>query len=672
LNEAVRDAAWNSSGPLWKIWLRSPIFTSALVGFVCCWLMLRSWRLCLMVQFTAAAVALAATALVYACGSSMNMVLAVMPTLLFVITLSGAVHLCNYWRHSVSENGTAAISESVRQAWLPCALSAATTAIGLASLLSGTLVPVREFGLYSSIGCVFSLFAVLYLLPAMMRIWPETLLLSEVRSPSSAWPRIASVIAGNSGLNLGITVIVIVAALWGAGNFRTETRAICSFPKSSDLMQDYQRLEDGLAGIVPVDAIVRFSRTQQEKMPFEARAQAVLRLQERLKAHPRISGALSLASFLCTGPQSMSAEDANNAEGSPTPNSRRTGGRLRKNLLEDRIRDAVGNRDAESSTLASWIAVPNDNYSLQGHSHDLLHHSGDEIWRISCQACLLAADDFEVLTSELTKITETELKELRGEAPECLITGLVPILLKTQEALLESLIWSFGLAFLVIGGVMVGQLRSLQAGLWAMLPNVLPVVIVFGAISWLGIRVDVGTMITASVAMGIAVDGTLHLLAGFQEQIRQGQDRRQAAEAALSRSGPALVQSAAIIAFGLLSLYPVELLLISRFGWIMAALTVTALWGDVVLLTGLLAGPLGVVLEAVERRRQPTVADSGESTAAGPEESQIFEIADFPPMEPDQHPHSLRGPHLPLWLGASQLELNSAEDNRSTNRSQKT
>lgn len=671
LNEAVRDAAWNSGGPLWKIWLRSPIMTSAIVGFVCCWLMLRSWRLCLMVQFTAAVVALAATALLYVSGGSMNMVLAVMPTLLFVITLSGAVHLCNYWRHAVTENGAAAISESLRQAWLPCAFSAATTAFGLASLLSGSLVPVREFGLYSAIGCMFSLFAVLYLLPAMMRLWPEALLFEEASCKSSAWPRIASVIVGNSKLNLAITTVLIVMALWGAGSFRTETRAICSFPKSSDLLQDYQLLEDQLAGIVPVDAIVRFSKTQQEIMPFETRAQAVLQLQNKLKEHPQISGALSLASFLCAGPQSASAANTASADESPVPASRKTGGRLRRNLAEDRIRDAVSGKDAGSSTLSSWIAMPKDAYSQPGNISQLLHHSGDEVWRISCQACLLSADDFEALTTELSKITQSELAELHGEAPECLITGLVPILLKTQQALLNSLIWSFGLAFLLIGGAMVMQLRSLQAALWAMLPNVLPVVIVFGLISWLGIRVDVGTMITASVAMGIAVDGTLHLLAGFQEQLRMGKDRRLAAESALARSGPALLQSSAIIALGLLSLYPVELLLISRFGWIMAALAATALWGDAVLLTGLLAGPLGAVLEKAEQRRQEAVAAFGQTLAAGPEESQIFEIADFPPLDADQHPLSLRGPHLPLWRSTSQLDLSGAEETRAAARSQR-
>ncbi|MEY3458005.1 MAG: hypothetical protein RL215_1162 [Planctomycetota bacterium] len=652
LNGAVVSAAWNSGEPAWRFWVRSPILTSVIAGWACCWLMLRSWQLCVMVQATALLTALGTTALVAPFGGSMNMVLAVMPTLLFVITLSGAVHLCNYWRQSLGGalSVSGAISESIRQAWLPCALSAATTAVGLGSLMTGTLVPVREFGLYSAIGCVFSLGAVLYVLPAMMRLWPEALKPAETGSPSTLWPRFAAGVVNWSGTGFVLTVVAVLAACWGLRDFRTETRAICSFPRQSNLVQDYLYLEDEIAGIVPVDAIVRFSATQQERLSFDDRAQAVLRLQERLKAHPSISGALSLASFIC-------ASGENSAGGSEvqrgTGRSAKAGGRLRGNLIEDRIREAVTSAEGRSTAVSSLLALPRETVSLHDDGRQVLQRAGDEIWRIGCQACILSADDYESLTRELTAITETELASLEGGAPACLVTGLVPIFLRTQQALLESLIWSFGVAFLLIGGVMVVQLRSVAGGLLAMLPNVLPVLFVFGLVSGLGIRVDVGTMITASVAMGIAVDGTLHLLSGFREQLRRGLTRREAAERSLSYCGPALVQSSAIIALGLLALYPVELLLISRFGWIMAALVGAALWGDAVLLTGLLAGPLGVVLEAAAGKRLEGAVSAASEPASVPGESQRFEMTEFPQVESGVHGEPLRGPHLPLWLAES-------------------
>ena len=187
------------------------------------------------------------------------------------------------------------------------------------------------------------------------------------------------------------------------------------------------------------------------------------------------------------------------------------------------------------------------------------------------------------------------------------ITGAVPLFLRTQNAVLDSLISSFGLAGVLILAVFAIRLRSLPAALVAMLPNIMPITVVFGLISWCGMRVDIGTMITASIALGIAVDGTLHYLTWFQNGLKAGHSRNQAIADALAHCGPAMWQTSLAVAIGLLVLAPAELLLISRFGWLMAAMIGVALLADIMLLPNLLASPLGrlfdprqVVAAAVE------------------------------------------------------------------------
>ena len=98
----------------------------------------------------------------------MNMVLIVMPTLLIVLTTSAAIHLANYWKHSGDPAPGGSVFRAAETAWLPCALASGTTAIGLASLLASNLVPVRDFGIYSAIGCIISFVIVLYVLPSLM------------------------------------------------------------------------------------------------------------------------------------------------------------------------------------------------------------------------------------------------------------------------------------------------------------------------------------------------------------------------------------------------------------------------------------------------------------------------------------------------------------------------
>jgi len=122
--------------------------------------------------------------------------------------------------------------------------------------------------------------------------------------------------------------------------------------------------------------------------------------------------------------------------------------------------------------------------------------------------------------------------------------------------------------------------------------------------SWFGHALDIGTMLTGSVAIGIAVDDMLHLITWFRLAIRQGKTREQSVIQALQHCGSAMTQTTLVIALSLLLLYPAELLLISRFGWVMATLLGAAWLSSVVLLPALLAGRLGRMIEDVEFRSQ--------------------------------------------------------------------
>jgi predicted RND superfamily exporter protein len=151
-----------------------------------------------------------------------------------------------------------------------------------------------------------------------------------------------------------------------------------------------------------------------------------------------------------------------------------------------------------------------------------------------------------------------------------------------------------------------------------MIPNLLPLGIVFGLISWCGIPVDIGTMISASVGLGLAVDGTMHFLTWFREGIRSGLSRNEAIAKAMGHCAPAMWQTAAVVGIGMLMLYPTELLLVSRFGWLMAALTLVAVAADLILLPAMLAGTLGRLLENLVRKEKQRGSTKSDATVAPP------------------------------------------------------
>ena len=199
----------------------------------------------------------------------------------------------------------------------------------------------------------------------------------------------------------------------------------------------------------------------------------------------------------------------------------------------------------------------------------------------------------------------------RNEPVSVVYTGLVPVVYKAQRTLLVSLIESTGWAFGMIAVVMMFVVRSMRAGLLSMLPNVYPVVAVFGAMGWMGVFVDIGSMMTASVAMGVAVDDTIHFLTWFRRGLDEGRDRKNAILLAYRRVGLAMTQTTLIGGFGLSIFAFSTFTPTQRFGTLMLALLAAALIGDLIFLPALLASPLGRVFDGKRKKPKKSSAPTG-------------------------------------------------------------
>ena len=202
---------------------------------------------------------------------------------------------------------------------------------------------------------------------------------------------------------------------------------------------------------------------------------------------------------------------------------------------------------------------------------------------------------------------------VNGVNVSAMYTGIVPIVYKAQRSLLKSLIESIGLAFVMISVVMMlllrprnrptaGTLLNFRGGMISMLPNMFPVIVVFGFMGHMNrfaggtvdaFLVDIGSMMTASVAMGVAVDDTIHFLNWYRGALANGYDRTSAIKIAYDRVATAMTQTTLIGGFGLSAFALSTFTPTQRFGVLMLILLGMALIGDLILLPALIAGPLG-------------------------------------------------------------------------------
>jgi multidrug efflux pump subunit AcrB len=133
----------------------------------------------------------------------------------------------------------------------------------------------------------------------------------------------------------------------------------------------------------------------------------------------------------------------------------------------------------------------------------------------------------------------------------------------------------------------------------------------FGVLGWIGHSIDIGSVMTASLAMGIAVDDTLHFLTFFQKQIDSGATRQTAVLATYRNCGRAMLQTTLVCGAGLAVFALSDFLPTARFAWMMVALLTAAILGDLVILPALILSPLGKFLYD-NRGPRP---DGGESDA---------------------------------------------------------
>jgi predicted RND superfamily exporter protein len=162
-----------------------------------------------------------------------------------------------------------------------------------------------------------------------------------------------------------------------------------------------------------------------------------------------------------------------------------------------------------------------------------------------------------------------------------------------HQTLLADLAGSFGAAFALITPVMMFVSRGFLSGLVLMLPNIIPVLLVFGSMGWLGIRLDVASILTASVALGIAVDDTLHFVNWYQRQRGLGHTAHASVGEALQACARPMLHTSVICAAAMLPFLLSDFVPTSKFATLMILILTCALIGDLILLPALLVSPLG-------------------------------------------------------------------------------
>ncbi len=553
------------------------MWVSMVVAFFVAWISLRSLRLSLIVMGVAGYCTALTISLVYYFGGTMNAVMTVLPTLIFVLAISSAVHLVNYFRDAVADQGAQrAAIRGLSAGWLPCTLAALTTSIGMLSLLVSQIEPVRAFGFFSAIGIMASVVVVLFAIPVAL----ETCY-SRRPGPSDQGQISDAVSLSVSSAKRGIKEALIdmilrfrfvvllggvgLVAFIGYGLTRTTSSVKIErmFREDNELIRNYRWIEENIGPIASLEVVVSFSSSSPLRMVD--RLALVQKIDRRLRRLPNLEATMSAGTVM---PWVGSKNSLRSFFQRSVMDSELR--RKRQQLVDDRL---------------------------------LADARGEELWRITAKLPAMQDLDYPAIIANVKRESYAVLAEHGQTGNETRIecTGAFPSISHGQKQLLQDLVNSFLLAFVLICPIMILILRSLLAGLVAMIGNVFPAVLVFGAMGWLAIPVELGTVLTGSIALGIAVDDTLHFLTWHQRCLSRGSDRFDSIREAFRRCATAMTQTTFICGLSMLVFTFSRFMPASRFSILMFALLFAALVGDLILLPAILASPLGWVF----RTNQP-------------------------------------------------------------------
>ena len=564
---------------------------SGLAALVLAFLSLRSVRLTIMVFVTALYAAGFAYATVHYTGGQVNLVLVVMPVLVYVTAISGCIHLTNYYTDAVRHHGLrGAPLRALRSALLPCTLAATTTAVGLISLSVSHIQPVRAFGLYGAWGVMASLIFLFLLLPVLFERYPMRTLADAEGGPllhakkserlTARWLRhVAHAILQHHRPLVIVFTIILLAAAGGIIFTQTSVKTARFFPKNHKLVTDMQWLEDNIGPLVPIEVVIDFDG-RINKLNMLERLELVAGVQYQLAAMEHVGGTISPATW-APAVEPPTVRKPIEDTGKPRSNPFAMIGEVRRKLINA----------AMEANRQFFVAQHYLSSSVKDSDEPTI-----ERWRITGRFEAFNELSYDQVLRDVADRIQTHLASLPAASQagvSTVFTGAVPLVHAAQQELLTGLFQSFMMAFVLIGATMSVLLRGVRAGLVSMLPSTFPAIAIFGTMGWLGFVVDVGAMLTASVAMGIAVDGTLHYLTWFKRSLQEGMTKDRALTEAYVRCAGALLQTTAITGLSMLVFFITDFQPVAQFGLLMCLMLVAALIGAMLLLPAVMATRVG-------------------------------------------------------------------------------
>jgi hypothetical protein len=512
-------------------------------------LMFRSWRRTLLTAGAVLVSVIWTLGLYDLCGFTYNVLSSMIVPLVTVLAVADDVHIIQHY-DEVRRTGSPeqAFRSTVSHLVAPLLGASGTTALGMLSLSTSSVVAVREFGFGSAIGVMVDFMISIVLVPTILG-WmkPEASV-----PPQEAWFKkpmqaVAAFSTRRARLVLIAGAIATAAAAAGVTRLRVDTNHINFFSPRHPLGQSAEVIDTRLGGIYTFQVFF-------EGPPESIRQPDVLarmdRLETELRTLPFVKKVTGLADYV---------KRIHHDLGAP-------GG--------------AGAMPASAPLIAQELFV----FSLADQGRVELERVAASDFSKAQITVKLASMSSDLVFEQINEAERRAARIFAGSDVRPTVTGSGRLFATLDHYLVVSQISSFATAFVTVFAVIFAIFRSWRFGVLAIVPNLFPVLAIFGVMGWLDISLNVATIMLASVALGVVDDDTIHFISRYRRETGEGRSTFDAIERATMHEGRAALTTAIInsLSFGVLALS--EYRPTAWFGGLLALTMIVAFLAEVFIL----------------------------------------------------------------------------------------
>ncbi|MCF8111215.1 MAG: MMPL family transporter [Desulfobacteraceae bacterium] len=435
-------------------------------------------------------------------------------SLQLIITMAISIHLVVRYRELIARDPDRPHEELVKQTVadmrIPCFYAVLTTIAGFGSLVFADIKPVQTFGWMMAAGIMVSLIVTFIFFPAALMLLKKAPSRPGGLSKLAVPNLLSRTTASHGRTILIISAIALVLSAAGLSRLEVENAFISYFKSSTEIYQGLRVIDRKLGGTTPLDIIIDFNGAKTDPGENEPAAEVSGGGKDEFAEFSEFEEEeKDPAKYWFTRHRLSRIESAHDY----VDGLEHTGKVLSLATL-NKVAERITDRPLDSFELSLLFnKFPEDYRQMLVEPFASPQHNQARISLriIDSHPELRRAELLDKIRHGL--VTEADFSESNIK-----LTGMMVLYNDVLQSLFDSQIRTLGLVLLALMAMFLVLFRSVKISLIAIFPNLLAAGAVLGAMGWIGLPLDIMTITIASIAIGIAVDDTIHYIHRFKRE----------------------------------------------------------------------------------------------------------------------------------------------------------